>query len=117
MRPAKMRARPHCRPVGQPRSCHHNDRHQELLTGLAVNRGGQRSASPDERDPGVIAHQRAVKNTLRWAEESATRGRYADALAWLTVLDVIGEELPADYETKRVEWRRALAELTARPPG
>ena len=90
---------------------------KELLTASAVNIGGWRSVSRDECDPGRAAHLRAVANTLRWAEESATRGRYADALGWLKVLDVIGEELPADYQTKRAEWRRALAELTARHPG
>jgi len=33
-----------------------------------------------------------------------------DALAWLSVLDAIGETLPDEYETKRIDWREARAE-------
>jgi hypothetical protein len=62
------------------------------------------------RDPGLAAHRAAVANTLTWAEESAARGDYADALAWLSVLDTIRETLPEEYELKRIDWRRALVE-------
>jgi hypothetical protein len=33
-----------------------------------------------------------------------------NALAWLNVLDAIGETLPEAYEIKRLVWRRALVE-------
>ena len=62
------------------------------------------------RDPALVAHRAAVANTLTWAEESAARGDYANALAWLSVLDAIGETLPDEYETKRIDWREARAE-------
>ena len=62
------------------------------------------------RDPGLEAHRIAVANTLSWAEESAGRGDYANALAWLNVLDAIRETLPEAYEIKRLDWRRALIE-------
>lgn len=55
-------------------------------------------------------HAAAVARTLTWAEESAARGDYEDALAWLGVLDVIGERLPHAYAEKRGAWRRALTE-------
>lgn len=62
------------------------------------------------RDPGLTAHRAAVANTLSWAEESAARGDYVNALAWLNVLDAIRETLPEAYEIKRDDWRRALVE-------
>ena len=62
------------------------------------------------RDPGLAAHRVAGANTLSWAEESAARGDYVNALAWLSVLDAIGETLQESYEIKRLDWRRALVE-------
>jgi hypothetical protein len=67
-------------------------------------------ASGIKRDPALEAHRAAVANTLTWAEESASRGDYVDALAWLNVLDAIREPLSPDYESKRLDWRRALVE-------
>lgn len=55
------------------------------------------------------AHLAAVANTLSWAEESASRGDYADALAWLDVLTAIREPLPDEYVDKRHVWSLALA--------
>ena len=54
-----------------------------------------------------MAHRVAVANTLRWADESASRGDYSDALGWLQVLDVIGDELPPEYQAKRHAWRQS----------
>lgn len=68
----------------------------------------QSSRSQIRRDPGLAAHRVAVANTLSWAEESAARGDYGNALAWLNVLDAIREALPEEYEVKRLDWRRAL---------
>ena len=62
------------------------------------------------RDPWMAAHRAAVANTLTWAEESAARGDYANALAWLSVLDAIRETLQDEYEVKRLDWRRVLVE-------
>jgi hypothetical protein len=59
-------------------------------------------------DPGLTAHRVAVAITLSWAGESAARGDYANALAWLNVPDAIGETLPEPYEIKRLDWRRAV---------
>jgi hypothetical protein len=59
------------------------------------------------------AHLVAVARTLSWAEESASHGDYADALAWLDVLAAIREPLPDEYVDKRRAWRRALAERQA----
>lgn len=59
------------------------------------------------------AHLAAVARTLSWAEESASRGDYADALAWLDVLAAIREPLSDEYVDKRHVWHRALAERQA----
>ncbi len=55
-------------------------------------------ANPLER------HRAAVRRSLRWAQESADCGDYADALLWIRVLDAIGEQLPPAYEAKRRAW-------------
>jgi hypothetical protein len=55
------------------------------------------------------AHRVAVANTLRWADEAASRSDFSDALAWLHVLDVIGDELPPEYQAKRRAWRQSRA--------
>lgn len=68
------------------------------------------SRSRMTRDPTLTPHRVAVANTLGWAEESAARGDYVNALAWLNVLDAIRETLPEAYEIKRLGWRRALIE-------
>jgi hypothetical protein len=59
--------------------------------------------------PAFDAHLAAVARTLTWAEESAARGDHSDALAWMSVLEAIGEDLSGEYATKRRAWRRALA--------
>jgi hypothetical protein len=61
------------------------------------------SASPIER------HRAAVGRSLGWAQESADRGDYADALGWIRVLEAIGERLPPSFEAKRRAWGDQLA--------
>jgi len=54
-------------------------------------------------------HERAVANTLSWADHAAAYGEYAQALAWLDTLDAIGAELPESYAAKRPVWVRSNA--------
>ena len=56
------------------------------------------SAQPSER------HRAAVRSSLRWAQESADRGDYADALGWIRVLEAIGAPIPPAYQAKRRVW-------------
>jgi hypothetical protein len=65
---------------------------------------GQVHADPDAR------HRVAVAQSLIWAQESATRGDYLTALGWIQVIEAIGDQLPHDFEVKRVAWVAALAE-------
>lgn len=69
-------------------------------------------------DPSRSRHEQAVANTLSLADSAAAQGDYAEALAWLTTLDAIGDRLPNLYAAKRVAWaheyRARLAVSAAR---
>lgn len=52
-------------------------------------------------------HQAAVARSLGWAQESAARGDYADALAWVEVVEAIGDSVPHEYEVNRWAWLAA----------
>ena len=56
----------------------------------------------------VERYRTAVANTLAWAEESAARGDYAEALAWLDVLEAIGDQLIGGYQIKRRAWNSPI---------
>jgi hypothetical protein len=51
----------------------------------------------------------AVARSFGWADEAAARGDYADALSWVGVVEVIGDLIPIEYQTKRRAWLSALA--------
>ena len=53
-------------------------------------------------------HRAAVSRRLGWAQESADRGDYADALLWFHVLEATGEQIPPEYQSKRLAWNRQL---------
>jgi hypothetical protein len=59
-------------------------------------------------------HLAAVARSLGWAQESAARGDYADALGWVQMVEAIGDLIPEEYEIKRRAWRDALAENRTR---
>ena len=60
-------------------------------------------------------HLTAVRRSLGWAQESADRGDYADALGWIRVLEAIGEQLPPGYQAKRRAWHDELVANRATP--
>ena len=53
-------------------------------------------------------HERAVAQTLEWADQAAARGDHADALAWLNLLETMGHRFSNEYQRKREKWRVAL---------
>lgn len=65
-------------------------------------------------DHGRDRHLAAVARSLGWAQESAARGDYAEALSWVGVVEAIGDALPDGFEIKRQAWLNALAESQAR---
>ena len=72
----------------------------------APDRGGTRERDP--RGKGEAKHRAAARRSLRWADGSAARGDYHDALAWLQVVEATGEQLPKAYVTKRQTWLLAM---------
>ncbi len=50
----------------------------------------------------------AVSRSLGWAQESADRGDYLDALGWIEVVEAIGAELSTSFQIKRQAWIHAL---------
>ena len=61
-----------------------------------------------DQDKSEAKHPVAVARSLQWADEAAERGDHSDALAWLHVIEAIGDELPETYQTKRHAWLLAF---------
>ncbi len=59
--------------------------------------------------PGGRKHSEAIQRTLGRADAAAASGSYADALAWLRLVEAIGDELPRGYDAKRRVWVKALS--------
>lgn len=53
-------------------------------------------------------HEAAVARTLQWADGSAARGDYADALGWIQVVEAVDGGLSEEYIAKRDAWLRRL---------
>jgi hypothetical protein len=70
------------------------------------------SAQPGAPERGPHgAHLVAVARSLSWADASAARGDFADALAWLRAVEAMGDRLPDAYLTKRRLWQGGLARV------
>jgi hypothetical protein len=55
---------------------------------------------------GLGRHERAVANTLGFAQEAAARGDFKGALEWLGVVEIVDGVLPPGWDGKRAEWIR-----------
>ena len=66
------------------------------------------SLTPRNVPSGAERHRTAIASTLAWAEDSAARGDYADALSWLDVVEATGDRLVDGYALKRELWLEAL---------
>jgi hypothetical protein len=75
-----------------------------------VDRRARTRASNDAR------HEAAVARTLSSAREAGARGDHADALAWLAMLEAIGQELSREDQRLREKWRATLAGRSQAPP-
>ena len=76
--------------------------------GTGYQRDWTRSTWADHNES-EAKHPVAVARSLRWADEAANRGDHSDALAWLHVIEAIGDELPESYQAKRQVWLLAFA--------
>jgi hypothetical protein len=57
--------------------------------------------------PRLTQHAVAVRHTLSWADEAAADRDYAGALAWLDVIEAIGDRLSEEHQRKRATWALA----------
>ena len=55
-------------------------------------------------------HERAVAQTLRWAQEAAVNQSFDDALEWLQTVTIVDGPLSPDWERTRASWRRLAAQ-------
>lgn len=58
-------------------------------------------------------HLAAVTNSLAWAQQSADRGDYADAIGWLEAVEATGHQLSPAHQTKHRAWQAAAAHSPA----
>jgi hypothetical protein len=77
--------------------------------------GRRISAQPgSDRISGPDRHLAAVTRSLGWAQESADRGDYADALGWVQVVEATGDLFSTAQRATHQVWRDALADNLAR---
>ena len=55
-------------------------------------------------------HDRAVANTLCWAQEAAAHDAFSDALEWLHVVELVDGALTPGWERTQASWRRLDAQ-------
>ncbi len=55
-------------------------------------------------------HERAVANTLGWAQEAAAHEAFSDALKWLHLVELVDGALTADWERTQATWRLLVAQ-------
>lgn len=57
-----------------------------------------------------VRHERAVANTLCWAQEAAAHEAFRDALEWLHVVELVDGALTPDWERTQASWRLLVAQ-------
>ena len=55
-------------------------------------------------------HERAVANTLCWAQEAAADEAFSDALEWLRVIELVDGALTPGWERTQASWRLRVAQ-------
>jgi len=55
--------------------------------------------------PGEAVDDRALRATLRWADQAAERGDMREAVHWLHCVVACGAELPPPYAARYAAWR------------
>jgi hypothetical protein len=50
-------------------------------------------------------HERAVANTLCWAQEAAAEEAFSDALEWLHLVELVDGALTPRWERRQASWR------------
>ena len=55
-------------------------------------------------------HERAVANTLCWAQEAAAEEAFSDALEWLHLVELVDGALTPRWERTQASWRVLAAQ-------
>jgi hypothetical protein len=55
-------------------------------------------------------HERAVANTLCWAQEAAAEEAFSDALEWLQLVELVDGALTPRWERTQASWRLLAAQ-------
>ena len=55
-------------------------------------------------------HERAVANTLGWAQEAAAEEAFSDALEWLHLVELVDGALTPRWERTQASWRLLAAQ-------
>src|SRR4051794_35664473 len=63
--------------------------------------------------PAIRRHEAAVARSLAYADAAAQAGDLLEALAWLEVLDRLGDDVPKQYLVKQRAWRATLGHTGA----
>jgi len=64
----------------------------------------------DDRRAGFEAeHAAIIGRTLRWADDAAARGDYAEAVRWIETVRAVGHDLSDEYKEKHASWLNAVA--------
>ncbi len=61
-------------------------------------------------DSRAARHERAVAQTLRWAQEAAASQSFDDALEWLQTVAVVDGPLSPGWQRTQASWRLLAAE-------
>jgi hypothetical protein len=68
---------------------------------------------PMTADSRAQRHERAVAQTLRWAQEAAVSQSFDDALEWLQTVAIVDGPLSPDWQRMQASWRLLAAEQRA----
>src|SRR5437588_3195781 len=72
-------------------------------------------AAPRHHQADAADHEDALELALLLAENDARWGDYAIALRGLDAAEALNGALPAEYEARRRQWQRALADASRQP--
>ena len=61
-------------------------------------------------DSRAARHERAVAQTLRWAQEAAAGQSFDDALEWLQTVAVVDGPLSPGWQRTQASWRLLAAQ-------
>jgi hypothetical protein len=78
-----------------------------MLLATSPGRSGRARSGPGSTISAEDRHVLAVRQVLRWADQTAGAGDFENALRALTTIERVDGRLPADWQARREAWRAA----------